>query len=274
VSPTATTAKRPAAKATAPAKTATTTKSTGAAKSKTTATTTARATTKSKTTAAPAAEPPPLPALSCAACGVIACRNGDERHYPQFCLTAETEGDFTESVFALYGDEELGRIARVSAGIEGEFYGRYSRVEETIEFIERMGYTRIGIATCVGLLGETKIFTRILKAHGLDVYVAGCKVGAIDKGEIGVPAESRIGKGACHESMCNPIMQAKLLEAQRTEFNIVIGLCVGHDTLFIRHSAAPTTVMIVKDRVLGHNPVAALYTARTGYSRFKRELQR
>ena len=49
---------------------------------------------------------------------------------------------------------------------------------------------------------------------------------------------------------------------------------MGHDTLFLRHSHAPTTVMIVKDRVLAHNPVAALYTANGMYSRFKNILQR
>ena len=74
--------------------------------------------------------------------------------------------------------------------------------------------------------------------------------------------------------MCNPILQAKELEAQGTDFNIVIGLCVGHDTLFLRHPHAPPTVMIVKDRVLAHNPVASLYTANGMYSRFKNILQR
>ena len=69
--------------------------------------------------------------------------------------------------------------------------------------------------------------------------------------------------------MCNPIAQAKLLNEQQTEFNIEIGLCVGHDTLFLRHSKVPTTVMIVKDRVLQHNPVAALYGVQSMYSRFK-----
>ena len=85
----------------------------------------------------------------------------------------------------------------------------------------------------------------------------------------------RIGAdGGCgHESMCNPIMQANVLEKEGSDFNIVIGLCVGHDTMFLKYSAAPTTVMIVKDRVLGHNPVAALYTANTIYSRFKEELK-
>ena len=55
------------------------------------------------------------------------------------------------------------------------------------------------------------------------------------------------------------IGQAKLLE-EGTEFNIVVGLCVGHDSLFIKYSKAPTTVLIVKDRILAHNPIGALYS--------------
>ena len=94
----------------------------------------------------------------------------------------------------------------------------------------------------------------------------------MDKSEIDVPDTSKLNGGCAHESMCNPILQAKVLAAQKTDFNILIGLCVGHDTLFLKHTEAPATVMIVKDRVLGHNPVAALYTATGSYSRFKKEL--
>lgn len=115
-------------------------------------------------------------------------------------------------------------------------------------------------------LGALDAFTRMN-------YTVGCKIGAVDKTEIGIPEEKKLNRGCGHESMCNPIMQAKVLAEQGTDFNIVIGLCVGHDTLFLKHSEAPTTVMIVKDRVLGHNPVMALYTANTMYSRFKRELK-
>lgn len=210
---------------------------------------------------------------SCADCAFLACRGKDEAKYPKFCLTAAADPAMVEETVSIYqNDEELGNIARVSACIEGEFYGRLTRVEETIEFIKRMGYKKIGIASCVGLMNETRIFTKILKGSNIDYYVVGCKVGAIDKTEIGVPAEKKLNRGCGHESMCNPILQAKTLEAEGTDFNIVIGLCVGHDTLFLKYSAAPTTVMVVKDRVLGHNPVAALYTANSMYSRFKKEL--
>jgi len=61
--------------------------------------------------------------------------------------------------------------------------------------------------------------------------------------------------------MCNPIGQARRLEKAETQLNVMLGLCVGHDSLFLRHSHAPVTVLAVKDRVLGHNPLAAVYTA-------------
>lgn len=211
---------------------------------------------------------------TCSECGTRACRSADESKYPKFCLTANVDQELLKETLEIYKtDEEQGNIARVSAGIEGEFYGRLTRVEETIEFIKRMGYKKIGIASCVGLMPEAGIFGKILKANKIDYYTVGCKIGAVDKTEIGVPEELKLNHGCGHESMCNPIMQAKTLEKIGTDFNIVIGLCVGHDTLFLRHSAVPTTVMIVKDRLLGHNPIQALYTANGMYSRFKKELK-
>lgn len=66
--------------------------------------------------------------------------------------------------------------------------------------------------------------------------------------------------------MCNPIAQAQLLNDCHTDFNIALGLCVGHDSLFFRYSQAPATVLAVKDKVLAHNPLGALYTA-DGYYR-------
>jgi len=66
-------------------------------------------------------------------------------------------------------------------------------------------------------------------------------------------------------------MQANLLNDAETDFNILVGLCVGHDSLFFKYSDAMTTVLIAKDRVLGHNPAAALYTTSTYYARLLRK---
>ena len=89
------------------------------------------------------------------------------------------------------------------------------------------------------------------------------KSGLIDKTRIGIPEECQeIG---CH--MCNPVLQAKYLNKEKTDLNVVVGLCVGHDSLFYKHSDAPVTTAVTKDRVLGHNPAAALYTAESYYKR-------
>ena len=66
--------------------------------------------------------------------------------------------------------------------------------------------------------------------------------------------------------MCNPIYQARALNRAGTELNIVMGLCVGHDSLFYKYIDGLTTTLVVKDRATGHNPVAVLYGAR-GYFR-------
>ena len=210
--------------------------------------------------------------FSCADCYVKACRTRSEEKYPAFCPTKNLDPALLESAMAEYANAEKGRLACESAILESDYYCKLTRVEETVKFIERMGYHKIGVATCVGLLDEARTFTKILRAHGLEVYTVCCKCGAVDKTEIGVPEEKKLNGGGSHESMCNPILQAKVLEQEGTELNVLIGLCVGHDTLFLQHSAAPVTVLVTKDRVLGHNPVAVLYLANTGYSRFKEEL--
>lgn len=206
--------------------------------------------------------------FSCSDCSALNCEYDEPNKYPKYCLTENMDPELLNEAFTIYKeDEEQGKIARVSASIESDFYQKYCRVEETIEFIKRMDYKKVGIATCIGLINETKIFTKILKKYGIDYVTAVCKIGAIDKEEIGIPAERKLNGGAGHESICNPVLQAKFLDSQNTDLNIIVGLCVGHDSLFIKNSKAPVTVMIVKDRVLGHNPAVALYTANS-YSRF------
>lgn len=211
-----------------------------------------------------------LQCLSCSHCSVTACKSRDEGKYPEFCLTKNVDQELLDEVMEIYRtDDKIRNIAKTAAEIEGMFYGQKTRVEEVIEFIKRMKIKKVGIATCVGLVREARLFTKILDQYGIDYYVVGCKIGAIDKSEIGVPEELKLNRGCGHESMCNPIMQAQVLNKEGTDFNVIIGLCVGHDTLFTMHTKAPTTTLIAKDRVLAHNPVGALYQSETMYSRFK-----
>ena len=151
-----------------------------------------------------------------------------------------------------------------SAEVEGGFYGKYTRVEEIMEVAKRIGAKKIGIATCVGLIEESRIFARILKLNGFDVYGVACKVGSVDKTDIGLDPKYTCKTGPV---MCNPILQAKLLNKAGTQLNVVVGLCVGHDSLFYKYSKALATTLVTKDRVLAHNPVGALYQTRAYYKR-------
>ena len=85
-----------------------------------------------------------------------------------------------------------------------------------------------------------------------------CKVGSVDKERLGVTDREKVRPGT-FEPACNPVAQARILNEVGTDLNVVVGLCVGHDILFSRHSKAPVTTLVVKDRVTGHNPVAVLY---------------
>ena len=199
---------------------------------------------------------------TCVDCGSIKC-NTNTGVYPPFCLTQEVDPDEKEQLMDLYAKEENKKVMTTAAQVEYEGYCRLSRVEETIDFAKRMGFHKIGIATCVGLLKESRILAKVLRANGFEVYGAGCKTGAIRKTEVGIAPECE----SIGPNMCNPIYQAKLLTKEKCELNIVVGLCVGHDSLFYKYASGLTTTLVVKDRVTGNNPVAALYTADSYYKK-------
>jgi uncharacterized metal-binding protein len=129
-----------------------------------------------------------------------------------------------------------------------------------------MGFKKLGVACCVGLMEEGRVLTDILESNGFEVTFVFCKVGGIKKERLGLRDRDKVKPGT-YEPMCNPIAQALIMNSTKTELNIIVGLCVGHDSTFIRYSKAPVTVLVAKDRVLCHNPVGALYTARGYYRR-------
>ena len=196
---------------------------------------------------------------SCVDCAVTRCDNsGSAAPYPAFCVSQALAGGEAEDSLEQYrADPEDLKLAQTAASVESDGYRKWPRVQETIVFAKRMGYRKIGIATCVALIRESRTLARLLRANGFEVCGVGCKAGELDKSDLGIPAEHQ-GPGPV---ACNPVLQAELLAKAGTEFNLVMGLCVGHDSLFYKHSQAPATTLVVKDRVLIHNPVMALYTA-------------
>lgn len=214
---------------------------------------------------------------NCAKCAVVEkiCRLEKGRG-PSSCPTKK-EGPAIREAMERYDDPEIKEFARMASIQEGSCYihrdakpfvliPTKSRIEELIEFSHRMGYRRLGLAFCGGLALEASILSEILGKHGFEVISVSCKVGGIPKERIGVKDEEKIQIGK-FESMCNPIAQAEILNRAKTDFNIMLGLCIGHDSLFLKFIDGLTTVFAVKDRVTGHNPIATLYTSRSYYQR-------
>jgi uncharacterized metal-binding protein len=202
------------------------------------------------------------------------CQNPDGRN-PSFCPT-ENKPELLKQAMKKLEDPQLREFAVQAAVQEKEGYTIQDgvpapakpRLLEIIEFSRKMNYERLGLAFCSGLFEEGKTVGKILSDKGFTVVSAACKAGQVPKEDIGIKEDQKL-RPDCFESMCNPIFQAMILNDGETEFNIVLGLCVGHDSLLFQHSDAPCTVLVAKDRLLGHNPLAAVYNMDSYYSYLK-----
>ncbi len=205
----------------------------------------------------------------CATCKVRAClEEPGVKPYPRNCPIPNEE-DIAAEVHELYlHDPQINALAAAAARTEAMGYPKRPRVEEVMDFARRIGANRLGIAHCIGLCREAALLLEVLEANEFEVYTVACKCAVLPKEEIGLMDEEKVHPGH-FESLCNPLAQARILNRLGTQLNILVGLCVGHDTLFFRYSDAPVTVLIAKDRVTGHNPLAALQLSSSYYSWLK-----
>lgn len=199
--------------------------------------------------------------------------------HPPFCPTVNCPQCHDEAL-ELYRREDTLRFAQEATRQEKAAYAiddegvkspLKPRIIETIEFCKRMGYQHLGLAFCGGLKQEAVIVAKILETNGFRVSSVMCKVGCRDKSALGLGPEDKMGQG--HESMCNNIDQALILNEMGTEFNIMMGLCVGHDSLFLEHSKARCTILAVKDRVTAHAPLQPIHLYDAYYAFLKKPLK-
>ena len=189
----------------------------------------------------------------------------------------ETKKELLEKSMELYEDPQELRFAQNASIQEAECYQRREgggvkplkpRILEIAEFADKMGYQRLGLIFCVGLASEAKAVDKFYSNRGFKIVSVACKAGRAPKEAIGLSEEQKILPNT-FEPMCNPIFQAKIANEQDVDFNILLGLCVGHDSLVIKYLDAPITVLAVKDRLMGHNPLAAVYTMGSYYAHLK-----
>jgi len=199
---------------------------------------------------------------------------------PPFCTTT-IKAAVIEKALKEYRKRDIKEFAKQASIQEGSGYADRDRgydhvrptkprVLEIIEFAGRMKYKRLVLVFCIGLRKEATVVEKLFSSNGFEVVSSVCKIGCSPKETIGVRDEEKIRIGS-FESMCNPIAQAYVLNDSKTELNVLMGLCVGHDSLFFKYTEAPCTVLAVKDRLLGHNPLAAIYNIDSYYRSLKKE---
>ena len=181
---------------------------------------------------------------------------------------------------AEYSKPEMGTFARQASIQEAACYANRhespyilqptkTRIEEICEFAQRQNYRRLGLVFCAGLKKEAAIVDEILRNNDFEVVSVICKAGRTPKEFIGIENQDKVCRGT-DESMCNPIFQALVVNEAQTDFNVLLGLCVGHDSLFFKYAEAFTTVLAVKDRVTGHNPLSPIYQYDSYYRKLRR----
>jgi uncharacterized metal-binding protein len=206
------------------------------------------------------------------------CQVAEGGRGPEFCPTLNYK-ELIDEVTAAYQDPEVKDFARLASIQEAECYanrapGPYvlqpskTRIQETVEFASRLGCRKLGLAFCGGLQKEAGMVSEVLEAAGFGVASVACNCGGVPKEAIGLRDSEKVRIGS-YETMCNPILQAEILNHEQTELNVVVGLCVGHDALFLKKARAFSTVLAAKDRVTGHNPLAAVYTLHSYYQKLK-----
>jgi uncharacterized metal-binding protein len=201
----------------------------------------------------PVADAPFPKRYACAHCTTTSCFSGNPERMPASCPTRTAPG--------LARDSEPYRVPETQARMRAADATPFApdgtlrnRIDEIVAFARLQSFRRIGIAFCVTMTKEAQRLAHWLRERGFETEAVCCRVGAIDYDEIGL-AKAHPERFA---AICNPVAQARLLDARNVDLVVQMGLCVGHDLILQQECAAPVTTLVVKDRVHDHHSIAAL----------------
>ncbi|MFX0039928.1 MAG: DUF1847 domain-containing protein [Candidatus Heimdallarchaeota archaeon] len=172
----------------------------------------------------------------------------------------KTSPEIQKKAIELYETDDFIKRSNFAATV-AKSQGIVSRLRNAIEYAKAMGFKKLGIASCGGLQTETRKTAEILLHYGFEVSSVSCPTGINKKINAEIPEEfTGYSKMGCNFNYisCNPVAQALLLNNAKTDMNIIIGLCVGHDVTFTHLSNAPVITLIAKDWVIPHNPSETL----------------
>ena len=230
--------------------------------------------------------------VACVDCKAWACfpdvstAKTGKRESPPYC-PANVQQDVCEAALAKYSGATK-EFARVAALVENACYAidpssgsavlpmitTHSRAEEIILFAKVAGYNKLGIVYCTEMQQEASLYTDVLENNGFDVVAICCKAGAIPKEKFGVAEGEKLYGASSEETACNGVILAELLNADNTDMNVVMGLCVGQDALLYKYADAFSLPFIVADRVYGGATMEGAYQVFNswGYRNFTDEI--
>ena len=197
-------------------------------------------------------------------CRKMECWRGDDEGIPSYCQANHYVAEI-EKAREVYAEPEVVDIYTAACVVGKKNDGYRPRIEEALDFTSEMKFSRVGFAACVAFGKELEVIRRLFEQAGIEVFSAGCQIGRSSATDRGLPHLEAYPDN----STCNPIAQAEILNKAQTQLNFIIGLCMGHDILFTRYSRAPVSTLIVKDRLMGNNPAAAIYGWHARRSLFK-----
>ena len=191
--------------------------------------------------------------IMCNVCQKVECRHNYPNGIPKYCLATRFH-DTLERTKSEYSTPGVVDIYKAAGKVVTKGYGKWPRIQEAIEFARELGVNKVGFASCVALIRELGAIAELFTGAGFKVVSTACQVGRVRPIDRGISPDFTDFLGL----YCNPIAQAEILNHEGTQLNFILGLCLGHDILFNRYSKAPASTLIVKDRVTGNNPAAAL----------------
>ena len=190
--------------------------------------------------------------LSCI-CSKQGCWRGSDAGIPEYCQANNYINEL-ETATNEYNKPEALALYKAASIVGQHNNGMTPRIEEALLLAKELKLKRIGFAACSAMEWEMGYLKKLFTREGFQVFTASCQIGRVNAESRGIPEVKD-----CVRSTCNPIAQAEILNSDDTQLNFILGLCMGHDILFTLYSKAPVSTLIVKDRVTGNNPAAALY---------------
>jgi Protein of unknown function (DUF1847) len=147
---------------------------------------------------------------SCAYCPptIRACREGEsETRGPGFC-PSKVDDEGIDAAVQVYQDPFVRRVAHAAALVESEGYCRWSRVEEIVALARKLGYRKLGIATCISFVDLAHTLSAILDSHRFEVASVACKNGGVPKQVLALSDADKIRPG-CPSPKPRPSRLAK-----------------------------------------------------------------